>query len=604
MTTSLPTSTHIVYNHSKLGFYGELGEGANAKVRFLETIINREDLDSITLISSIPGSETWEVRDLFQRDVDDERITRDIIPYFKDPNVVKYFNPITLILLPMSEDGREVIKNVEFIEPVSGTGDISHVYEKDNFYKFSIYKHDDPIGKIEWNDRKCFMVAIDGQHRISALKRWKSEPSSQFNDWKIPVIILSIFKVDETKPTASLLEIVRRTFVYINTKAERIDRAREILLNDESVNGLCTQELIQFTHDNDTNDLNDRDENILPLIFFDWQGRVEDKKRIFGPAAVVSVEEVYDWFDYYLLEDDGKSKQRRELELQDLIPPLQSYGPKEEKKVLTHEDATRIRNQFKRVMLPGILYLLNNVKPFKDYIASCREYEKKAIAQSDIAQHAFMKLRFGSHNAPQGQLSAVQAAYGNLTTEFQNLKKKFPYLIQNDIGFRGIMYAFSVCKSELHSIKGESMSWLECSKIFTEILNSIFEDNWFVGTQNIPEDKKDFLTHLVYDRADTIINYKLEQAKDGLGALLVLLVFKKLLTRGVIDEDDFESIWGDYSNVIRKTYEKSLRPYYKSVLNATWAGSITEFNAEVKRLADVESSNKIDKLYDFIINEE
>ena len=44
----------------------------------------------------------------------------------------------------------------------------------------------------------------------------------RFRDWRIPVVILNIFKVDKKKSTANLLEIVRKTFVYINTKAERV----------------------------------------------------------------------------------------------------------------------------------------------------------------------------------------------------------------------------------------------------------------------------------------------------------------------------------------------------------------------------------------------
>ena len=40
-----------------MGYFGEFGEGANASIRFLQTVIKHEELDEITLISNIPGSQ-------------------------------------------------------------------------------------------------------------------------------------------------------------------------------------------------------------------------------------------------------------------------------------------------------------------------------------------------------------------------------------------------------------------------------------------------------------------------------------------------------------------------------------------------------------------
>ena len=182
------------YNIIKIGYFGELGEGANARIRFLQTVIKPEELDDITLISNIPGSAYWDIRDLFQRDVDDERVEKDIIPYFKDKNKVKFFNPLTLILLPMEEMGKDAIKDIEYIDPlIQEEGGIKvNIFEKKDFYKFKIYQEPNSFGQLEWNDHKCFLVAIDGQHRLSAMKRWKQEPKTDFSDWRIPVVILNI----------------------------------------------------------------------------------------------------------------------------------------------------------------------------------------------------------------------------------------------------------------------------------------------------------------------------------------------------------------------------------------------------------------------------
>jgi hypothetical protein len=597
--TKLPIGTRIVYNFSKLGIYGELGQGANAKIRFLETVITKDELDNITLISQIPGSETWEVRDLFQRDVDDNRVTNQILPYLKNDTLVKYFNPITLILLPMSDSGKEVLKEIEFISPeISEDSQIKEVYEKKNYYKFSIFDNDEPLAKIEWNNQKCVLVAIDGQHRISALKRWKSEPNNKFEDWKIPVIILNIFKVNKLDDTANILEVVRKTFRYINTKSEEVNTARDILLNDESVNAICAQELIQFAHENDTKPILSRDRSILPLIFFDWQGRVSNGKQVDFGASIKSIEEIYKWFEEYILDEDGKEKQRNELGLTDLIPQLQSYG---RELPLTHDDALRVREQFRGSLLPGILYLLQNFIPYDQFISQARDIEDSAVTRSDLAQHAFMKLRFGSHNAPSDQVTAVELEFENLKVQFKNLKDNFPKIILlNDVGMRAVVYSYGSCRTELNSYLSNTKPWLEYSIEFTNAINEIYEEGWFQNS--LDPQKKVFLINLLYDEADVIINYKIEQAKDAFGAFLVILVFRKFLNFSIITNNDFENIWGDYSSILRKTYAMGRRKFYKSQLSATWQGNVPDLNAEIRRRAEVDANSRVEDFKIFLLN--
>ena len=52
---TLPNQPVNPYKKEKWGYYGELGEGANSKIRFLQTVISHEELNDITLISNIPG---------------------------------------------------------------------------------------------------------------------------------------------------------------------------------------------------------------------------------------------------------------------------------------------------------------------------------------------------------------------------------------------------------------------------------------------------------------------------------------------------------------------------------------------------------------------
>ena len=585
-----------------------MGKGANADILYLETVFSIDELDTITLISNIPGSETWDVRDLFQRDVDDDRVQKDIIPYYKDETKIKFFSPITLILLPTANSKSKIVKDIEYIEPVIlDDTDIEKFYEKKNVYKLNIYRHPEPIAKLEWNDRNTFLVAIDGQHRLSGLKQWKSEPRTNIQDWKIPVVILNIFKVDENISTANLLEIVRKTFVYINTKAERINRAREILLNDESVNSICTQEVIQRSHDNDVLPYNERDDSIIPLIFFDWQGKVVNKKQFPGPASVKSVEEIYLWFEEYIFEEDGSDLQKSELCLGDLVPSLEGYGPKS---ALSHKDAERIRSQFRKIALKGLSYLLENFTPYKSYIKACRTIENKAIEKSINASHAFMKLRFGSHNAPEDQNAAVEAEFISLIETFDDLKKKkIDFSLRQDLGMRGIIYTFFKCKEHVIDFEERNIEWLDFSEVFTEIIDEIYNQKWFKPFDELKAKQRSFLTFLIFDPVGKIINYRFSQAKDALGSLLVILVFDLFRRKSIFNNnsdrfkensDRFEEIWGEYSNNLKKTYEKGFRNLIKAEKADSWQGSIPDFSKYVKDEAEKQSTKKIRELYKFV----
>ena len=594
------------YNQIKLGIYGNLGKGENADILFLQTVITAAELDGIHLISNIPGSEKWNVKDLFQRDVDDERVTNDIIPYFKDQHKIKYFSPITLILLPTENGKRDIIKEIEFIEPQiidnAVEGNINTIYEKKSFYKLNLYKTNDQIASLEWSDKNCYLVAIDGQHRLSGLMRWKKAPDSNFEDWKIPVVILTILKVDRDKSVANLLEIVRKTFVYINQKSEKINMARAILLNDESVNAICTQELIEFSHRNDVKAIGNRDNSIMPLIFYDWQGKVINKKQVEGPASLKSVEEIHLWFSEYLLGTDGSPSQASELCLTDLLPPLEGFGPKLS---LSNKDAKRIRKQANDIILPGLLYFLQNFYPYKIYIEKCREIENKALEKSDIVAHAFVKLRFGTHNAPPDQSKAVEEEFKNLIQIFESQKKsKIDEIIRLDIGMRGVIFAFQEVKEALIDFLGTNINWIDFSKEFTPIMNDIYNQKWFKGYSdtNLPPKILEFLTYLIFDEVGSIINYKASQAKDALGSLIVILAFEKLRSNTVfkINDDQFEEIWGDYSTNLRKSYEKGLRKVIKANNQDSWTQGMSKLNEFVKKEAEKESTKKINSLYKYI----
>ena len=280
------------YTHQLPGIYGEFGAGAGLRAFYLQATIAPSELNRVSLISDISGSERWPVRDLFQRDVDNERISEKLLPYLQDKGKIKFFNPLTLTVLPMADHGSAVLAEMP---PVTE----SQLPEEDSYrkcltqgayYRVRWIDEDPQYALLEWDDRRTRLVAIDGQHRLSALKRYAHDANAdtheQFSTWRIPVVVVCFRAAGGGRDRPRVLDVVRNIFVYINTAAREVNKARQILLRDDSVNSVATQELLDRSHRNDLDSAADRDVSRLPLLFFDWRGEESSEQRVHAPAAV------------------------------------------------------------------------------------------------------------------------------------------------------------------------------------------------------------------------------------------------------------------------------------------------------------------------------
>src|SRR6266436_3841173 len=111
MKAKLPPVQQLEYNEMQMGIAGEIGMGQYG-VRYIQTAIPIQEIGRLSIVAELPDSERWPVRQLFQRDIDQERVKEDIMPYFKDPQKIKFFNPLTVVLMPLDDRGR-VLEGVE-----------------------------------------------------------------------------------------------------------------------------------------------------------------------------------------------------------------------------------------------------------------------------------------------------------------------------------------------------------------------------------------------------------------------------------------------------------------------------------------------------------
>ena len=550
-----PPPTKQQYNHSLPGVYGQFGTGAGVHAFYLQSALTPSQLDWVSLISDLRGSERWPVRDLFQRDVDNERITESLLPYLQDEEKIKFFNPLTLTLLPISENDESVLSQMPMEEAESTMQEADrkwNFFERKNYHRLRWVKDNPEYALLEWSDTRTKLVAIDGQHRLSALKRFWADHEARvhkdFRTWRIPVVIISFRVGTRLNKPPSVLEVVRNIFVYINTQARIVNRARQILLSDESVNAVCAQELIQLSHDNDLSQPEKRVSHRLPLLFYDWRGEESEKRRIHAPASVKHVEEIHDWFKYYVIGEEFSDEQQIALGITPVDPLKGAFYHNK----LNHADSRLLRELVLKELLPAVSHLLENFTPYRSYVAELRRLEREYEndGQRDLARHAFYELRFGTNLAPESIKPDVQKELADIKSKIEQIKKEhLNTLISLDIGMRGVVCAFG----NLRRCFG-NQKWLEFAKWFTEALNRLYEDKWLDLRSSR---HRKFLHHIAVDHNEEIANYRLEDAEQALGAYLQLLVaaYGQPIPEAW-KEDLLDRLW---SRILRG-YKKEVRP--------------------------------------------
>lgn len=581
------------YDNKRNGFAGSFGSGANIDIRYLQTAFSPGTLDSIKLIEDIHGSEKWNVRDLFQRNVNQKRVSA-IKKFLLDSKSVKFFNPITLVLLPYDQHTQEVLASVKHIKPITTEKSELTVieYENEGFFRLDAYQEDPSMSELHWNQEKTLLVAIDGQHRLSAIKQImesQSDMGRMSNEWSIPAVILVMSKTEAKKQAQTILEAVRRTFININQEAAQINRSRLIILDDESVTRICCQELVNAAHKNDQQtDKDSINKSRTPLMFFDWRGEVDGNKERPVPGSILPLVELETLLQNFIIGEDGSEEQRDILQIKEIMSPrIENF---EKGKRLTSEESNAIRSKFNEVLLSALQYLFENLDPYREYIEKVRELQFPNEI-SDLSDAAFKQICFGTPpTTNQTRQEDIRNKVKEMVENFANAKAEtFETLLTRDIGLRGIFSAFGHLKGLIDAERGETVNWLEYSEWFVSEMNRVIKDGWFQETnseRDIP--KLSFREHVVFKPSGDIDNYKPKDVDDAFGSLLALEVAAK-------KTDEFRGdIWEKVEPRLRRIIAKGIRTEVKAKLK-TEPLSHREFNERVKQDTNQLTESRIDE---------
>jgi len=561
------------------GLKGTLGKG-NTCVNFLQVNIPIDSIDKLGLVSEIPGSEQWPIRQLFQRDIDQERVRDEIIPYFLEGSQPKFFNPLTIAVLPISKGGvfksdlveKKVTPSSEYID-----GDAFGI---DELYKLS-YSSESQVawGQFKWNPSKVRLIAIDGQHRLSALKRIHSiyqkdsdgddVVASGFKDWVIPIVIGTLGQYEGESSSDAIIDKTRSIFVTINKQAKPPSRSRTILLNDYSITALACQEALDNCR---------KDDNDLSLALFDWR-EYKDDDLPEASTFLLSVDELEDIHINYLLGEDDKKhfhiklsdNQKECLFWKDMEPPVSDAAD---------DDSIRgfFKDRYEETIFKVIVKLFTLCKPYDEYVKSLNEIE--ASLKHDTEQHAWSRLVYGADFAESVVEKDVIKEKNKILETCQNNKKKLGRIFSQKVGMRGMFSAFQ------HYVKyyNTVAPWEMIADDFTGSFNEAYEHKFF--------DEK-WLLNLAIDRGDGIINYKSDQVKTAIGSYIAYVALSVSDISGDKYNDGINRLEDNIMKILKAGYKKSVRPEVREE-HPEWQNA--KVNDEVNERAEQLANKQFTKI--------
>ena len=587
MPENIPTPPVVEkYLRTYYGYYGMLGEYAT-QVKYLQSSLNLGELNDITLVDTIPGSNEWSVRELFQRGVNEARVKNEICTYFKRLDQQKFFNPLTIVVLPMQ--GNRVAENIKEtgLYDEKKYEDEYQIIEAKDFYKIRKHKDAPQYSQLLINPDTVKLIAIDGQHRLSALKSLKRDlhddrrndelKQVNFKDWSIPVVLL-ILPVVPTA-TADILKSMRDIFVTINKQAKEPTKAQNILLDDFDVNSICTQEFLDYCHKDESSK--------IPLFFFDWMGARElitqDDIRI----SFMDIEELYNLHQYYFITDSKKNnpftiQQKLELNSEEIIE-----GPID---LAQRGWDEAIRKCYTKNCLESIVNFFTKFRPTKDYVNALVRLVKNA--KTPYQKDALYKITYGKLSDIENRNYAEITAINDQIIRYKN-KTKHELdklgLFGFDIGLRGVLSGFRMLKDFYIKNMEDIPSYEKYMKWYLGRINNVYKDG------HLRRNNENLNLIAVNKSKDwSIINYKYSHQSTRLGAYCAFFVAADEYNKK--GKESWKNTAFEFLEIIEDPLKRAYKPLVRERIDQEMY-TYQEYLDEVTKQANAMAQEHIKKLH-------
>jgi len=235
-------------------------ESKPVKVKYFSTIASSSDDTSHNLEllkelkpmrERVRASDLKDLDSLLQRNLNDHRVSTELIPYLTtDKPQVAFFTPVLSVLIPKDS----LNKDIESDYPVGEKGAAANgntLVNYNSLWQLEVFKisgKESNLGILSFDPNTVDLVVLDGQHRANAFR----VVAGAFSDKDSPVypafynqispkkdfiaelpVTIIWFEVENSKFDPKIVS--RRLFVDVNNTAKRVSSSRTILLEEDEL---------------------------------------------------------------------------------------------------------------------------------------------------------------------------------------------------------------------------------------------------------------------------------------------------------------------------------------------------------------------------------
>lgn len=323
---------------------------ASVKVMYLSTHIGFDSANASNepmLQTLQPFRELFDYQELkfdeiMQRDIDDARVSTELIPYLLDAKAqgsIKFFPPIVAVVLPIAAGAKkpalrypavtdEKVPKHEKSENEFRRIQSGAVGEEAFQFEFPIadgveHRHD--LARLRLNRNRVRLVIIDGQHRAMALLAlyrnlrgdWSQEQGAGFqtyySEWtkerigkfdltklQLPIVVCAFPSLDANyRGEMHVIRAARDMFLTLNKNARKVSSSRTTLLDDRDLISCFLRDALGEIKDRD-----DQSQGAMRIwnVELDQRG---DRQKIDSPVACTGVKHVYYIIEHLMFDENN-----------------------------------------------------------------------------------------------------------------------------------------------------------------------------------------------------------------------------------------------------------------------------------------------------------
>lgn len=268
--------------------------------------------------------------EIMQRDIDDARVSLELIPYLLDEEnrgLIKLYPPIVAVVLPLEPMSRQPAKLYPATSNTTSKEGLQPGYEHtvltsgtlgQEVFQFQqvvsahkLFKADG--AKLKISTQNTALAIVDGQHRAMALLAlyrnlkggWNEAQRQAYKHYyevwpdslirkydtkgiQLPVMLCTFPDLDTSyQGDFDVIRAARRIFLTLNKNARKVSDSRNKLLDDQDMASECLRETLSLIKDANTR-------SQTPLRIFNVELDQEgDRQTISNPFAITGVSHLY-----------------------------------------------------------------------------------------------------------------------------------------------------------------------------------------------------------------------------------------------------------------------------------------------------------------------